>query len=153
VNILNQRFAEEQFFRQAAGQSTIHSCLLQDFEAAEPYDFIISGLPLNNFSPELVSDIFESYFRLLKPGGLLSYFEYMYVRPIRSLVSKSDEKTRLKELGRIMDAHIAEHRYRRSWVFINFPPAWVQHLRKPADTAGECVPADNAVEAATNASE
>lgn len=131
VEILNDRFAREGRFCDVASLSKIHACKLQDFEAEAPYDFVVSGLPLNNFPAGLVREIFEIYFELLAPGGVLSYFEYMYVRPIRRLVSKPPEKQRLGELGTIMEEYIASHRFRRSWVFINVPPAWVQHLRKP----------------------
>src|SRR5262245_60182079 len=41
------------------------------------FDFIVSGLPLNNFPVALVREVFKAYSRLLKPGGVLSYFEYV----------------------------------------------------------------------------
>ena len=94
-----------------------------------PYDFIISGLPLNNFPVSLVEEIFNAYFKLLKPGGVLSYFEYMYVRPMRRLVSKREERNRLEALEEILSRHLTTHCIRRDWVFVNMPPAWVQHLR------------------------
>jgi len=127
---LERRFAEERHFRAVGQQSRVHACAVQDFEADTPYDFIISGLPLNNFSADLVRQLFDSWFGLLAPGGVLSYFEYMYVRPIRRLVARGDEKTRLSSLDEIIGARIERHRFRRDWVFVNCPPAWVQHLRK-----------------------
>src|SRR5690606_27062141 len=93
------------------------------------YDFIISGLPLNNFPVPLVKEIFEAFFGLLRPGGVLSYFEYMYVRPMRRLVAKPDEKQRLDGLEAVLRWHLEPHRFRQDWVFVNMPPAWVQHLR------------------------
>ncbi len=134
AEILNRRFETEPVFQKVSDQSAVHECLLQDFKAETPYDFIISGLPLNNFSSDLVGEIFDCYFQLLAPGGVLSYFEYMYVRPVRSLAAGSDEKSRLKSISSIMDAQIANHRIYRSWVFANIPPAWVQHLRVDAET-------------------
>ena len=41
------------------------------------FDLVISGLPLNNFSSDDVSDILQAYSRLLKPGGVLSFFQYI----------------------------------------------------------------------------
>jgi phospholipid N-methyltransferase len=114
----------------AASQSQVHVCSLEQFESETPYDCIVSGLPLNNFSVELVEKIFAAYDRLLAPGGTLSYFEYMYVRPFRCLVSNQSEKTRLRALDRIMKQHLERERFNCSWVFMNLPPAWVQHLRK-----------------------
>ncbi|MEZ6049377.1 MAG: class I SAM-dependent methyltransferase [Planctomycetaceae bacterium] len=109
---------------------------LQDFQAAEPYDVIISGLPLNNFSPELVALIFEQYWRLLKPTGSLSYFEYMYIRSAKKKLAKKSERERLHQLDEIIMPFLKSQRFKRSWVFLNVPPAWVQHLTAPAEHTG-----------------
>lgn len=130
AGLLRERFASDPSFRSVADRSQVHVCPIQEFNATEPYDIIISGLPLNNFPAELVRSIFETYFKLLAPGGMLSYFEYMYVRPLRKLIAKHDEKARLNELDHIANKYLAEYRIDRSWVFVNLPPAWVQHLRK-----------------------
>lgn len=127
--ILEQRFRTDALFRRVAEQTTLSNCSLQEFRTDLQYDFVISGLPLNNFSAEMVREIFEIYFRLLAPGGVLSYFEYMYVRPIRKLVTAGEEKARLRTLDEIMKAYRLRHHIRTDWVFVNLPPAWVQHLR------------------------
>jgi phosphatidylethanolamine/phosphatidyl-N-methylethanolamine N-methyltransferase len=108
VEILNERF--------------------QEFQSDEKYDFVISGLPLNNFPADLVEAISNHYFEVLKPTGMLSYFEYMYVRPIRKVVTRGDENTRITRIDDIMAAHCAKHRVARDNILINIPPAWVQHL-------------------------
>lgn len=131
ADLLRERFATDPSYRQAANRSQVHVCPIQEFAATEPYDIIISGLPLNNFPAELVRSIFATYFKLLAPGGTLSYFEYMYVRPLRKLVASKDEKTRLNELDLIANEYLSKYRIGRSWVFVNVPPAWVQHLRNP----------------------
>ena len=61
---------------------------------------------------------------------MLSFFEYMYVRPVRGLISRGSERTRIKDLDRILNGRLEQHGFRRDWVFLNLPPAWVQHLRK-----------------------
>ena len=129
ADIIKGQFETDPHFQPAASQSQVHVCPLQEFEADEKYDFIVSGLPMNNFSAELVAEIFESFFRLLKPGGVLSYFEYMYVRSVRRLISAAEESRRLKQLDQIANDYNFRFQFRRSWVFANFPPAWVQHLR------------------------
>ena len=131
AGLLRERFATDPSYHAVADRSQVHVCPIQDFAATEPYDIIISGLPLNNFPAELVQSIFETYFKLLAPGGTLSYFEYMYVRPLRKLVANKAEKTRFNKLDRIADGYLSKHRIDRSWVFVNIPPAWVQHLQKP----------------------
>ena len=129
VEVLKKRFATESHWQAIAGSSEIHQQLLQDFDDSQPYDFIISGLPHVNFPPEVVDTIFDSYFKLLKPGGTLSYFEYAYIRPLRTALTIG--KTRQKVIGvnAIVSEHLNHHRIRRDQVLVNFPPAWAQHLR------------------------
>lgn len=129
VNILRGKFASDPAYCRVADQSAVHQCPLQEFAAGQPYDFIISGLPLNNFPPGLVRDIFETFLKLLATGGTLSYFEYMYVRPIRMVVGRRPDRNRLRELDAVIQPYLGQHRIRRNWVFANLPPAWVQHLR------------------------
>lgn len=135
ADILHQRFDTEKRYQAVATQSSIHVCALQEFQADEEYDFIISGLPLNNFPTVLVQEIFAAYFRLLKPGGVLSYFEYMYVRPIRTRVGKASERLRMQALTDVLAEYLTKHRFDTDWVFANLPPAWVQHLRNDDVTA------------------
>jgi phosphatidylethanolamine/phosphatidyl-N-methylethanolamine N-methyltransferase len=129
---LEQRFQSEPGFQRAADRARIHVCGIESFESESPYDFIVSGLPFNNFSPAFVGRVLDVFFNFLAPGGVLSFFEYMYVRPVRGLVSRGAERTRIKDLDRIVTGRLEKHRFRRDWVFLNLPPAWVQHLRKDA---------------------
>ena len=134
VQILQKQFEADPVWQPAAALSEIHALPIQDFAPEERYDFVISGLPLNNFPADLVESISESYFRLLKPGGVLSYFEYMYVRPIRRVVSRGKERVRVCQIDDIMRAHCDRYRVRRDRIWCNLPPAWVQHLQMPAET-------------------
>ncbi len=109
----------------------MHVLPLQEFAADAPYDFIISGLPLNNFSPNMVREVFESYFKLLAPGGTLSYFEYMYVRSLRKRIGRRDEKQRMRSLDEIITPYLSQHRVRRSWVFVNLPARLGPALEDP----------------------
>ncbi|HET6324012.1 MAG TPA: methyltransferase domain-containing protein [Planctomycetaceae bacterium] len=129
---LEQRFQSEPSFKQVADRAEIHVCGIESFQSDRPYDYIVSGLPFNNFSPAFVGRVLDAFFNFLAPGGVLSFFEYMYVRPVRGLVSRGAERTRIKDLDRILNGRLQQHGFRRDWVFLNLPPAWVQHLRKDA---------------------
>ncbi len=129
VDVLNHRFESEQAWKAVDELSKIHEVPLQDFETEGNYDFVISGLPLNNFPPKLVAEIMEVYFRLLKPDGMLSYFEYMYIRPIRNTVSPGAGGRKIREIHQIVESYLTRHRVARDSVLLNTPPAWVQHLR------------------------
>lgn len=137
VAILKARFENEQAWMSVKNQSTIHQLPVQDYIVDEQYDFVISGLPLNNFPAELVKSIADTYFRLLKPRGVLSYFEYMYVRPIRKVVTRGAEKIRISAIDETLRTHCERSRIRRDSIWVNVPPAWVQHLRKSCDDANE----------------
>ena len=124
AELIKEQFQSNEQYKRVAEISEVHVCALQDFEPDGLYDFIISGLPLNNFPPELVSEFFEIFANLLKPGGTLSYFEYMFVRSLRKTVSKN-----MRNLDAVIAPQVQQFRIERDWVFINLPPAWVQHLQ------------------------
>lgn len=134
ANLLRRRFETDRHYRRVSDQSAVHTCPLQNFVADEPYDFIISGLPLNNFPVELVEEIFDAFFRLLAPGGVLSYFEYMYVRSVRKRVGARGSRAKMCDLDRVLQKYLKRHRFRCSWVPLNVPPAWVQHLQHASDS-------------------
>jgi phospholipid N-methyltransferase len=102
---------------------------VQDLPADNKYDLIVSGLPLNNFSAELVESILGKLTQLLKSGGTLSFFEYIAIRRARSLISGKSERLRLRGIGRAMDAVLSKHEIRRDAILLNVPPAWVHHVR------------------------
>jgi len=52
-----------------------------------------------------VRDIFRAYRRLLKPGGVLSYFEYWMIRRAKGLVVPGrKERRHLHVLDRVLTA-------------------------------------------------
>ncbi len=131
ASLLKNRFETDPLYQRAAAVSQVHVCPLQEFAADGEYDVIISGLPFNNFPAELVESLVDRCLSLLKPGGVFSLFEYMFIRPIRVSVTRGAEKERLSAIEQIMQSRFQQQRIRRDWVFINVPPAWVQHLRRP----------------------
>ncbi|MCC6125081.1 MAG: methyltransferase domain-containing protein [Pirellulales bacterium] len=129
VRQLERHFRDDPHFRAVAARSKIINRPVQDLPAGEKYDLIVSGLPLNNFSAELVRSILDKLLELLEPGGTLSFFEYIAVRRARSLLSGKDDRERLRGIGRAMRAVLDEHEFRREAILLNVPPAWVHHVR------------------------
>jgi phospholipid N-methyltransferase len=128
ASLLKERFASDATYRAASDRAAVHVCPLQQFAPREKYDVIISGLPFNNFSAALVEELVDACLGLLNPGGTFSFFEYMYIRPVKRMVSVGTEKARLGAIERVLRERFARHRIRKDWVFVNVPPAWVQHL-------------------------
>ncbi|ORB66526.1 hypothetical protein BST45_13730 [Mycobacterium shinjukuense] len=139
VRTLKNRFATDPRWRGVQDITTIHELPLQEFRPAAPYDFIISGLPHGNFSCSLVEEIITCYITLLKPEGVLSYVEYMYMRSIRKTVTLGTARSRVRAVDSMMMSHLGRHQVTRDSVFKNMPPAWVHHL-----TALNAVPVEQA---------
>jgi phospholipid N-methyltransferase len=93
------------------------------------YDFIISGVPLNNFPVSLVEEIFASYRRLLTPNGVLSYFEYAGIRGVKKKVVGAADRERLTDLDAYLQVKIRDHQIGQDFVLLNVPPAYARHLR------------------------
>jgi phospholipid N-methyltransferase len=92
------------------------------------YDYIVSCLPLNNFPVAQVREIFRAYARLLKPGGTLTYYEYVFVRQLKTPFVNKRERWRLGGVGRVVRGYIRSYQVRHEPIFINVPPAIVRHL-------------------------
>jgi phosphatidylethanolamine/phosphatidyl-N-methylethanolamine N-methyltransferase len=133
VELLERRLEKDRVFGPWRDQIEVIHSAVQDLLGDAVYDFIVSGLPLNNFPVALVREIFATYNRLLKPGGILSYYEYTWVRQLKTPFVDRRERRRLFRVGRVMRGYIRNYQFRRERIFINVPPATVRHLRfKPA---------------------
>ena len=142
VRRLNERFASEDGFRNVAARARVLHQRLEDLPQDVQYDLIVSGLPLNNFPVADVEHILQVFKRLLRPGGTLSFFEYIAIRPARALVSGPLERTRLRGISSALSGLLGPYEVRRDWIWPNIPPAWVHHVRRPASTGT----ADNSAE-------
>jgi phosphatidylethanolamine/phosphatidyl-N-methylethanolamine N-methyltransferase len=129
VRRLNDRFASEPHFRRVADRSRVLHMRLEELPHTRDYDVIVSGLPLNNFAVADVERVLESYAGLLKPGGTLSFFQYVAIRKARALVSNRLERMRLRGIARALENMLGAHEIRRDCVWPNLPPAWVHHVR------------------------
>lgn len=130
VERLNGRFQAEPAFQAVAPRSRVFHCPVEELPAGESYDAIVSGLPFNNFTPVVVEQILTTITGRLAPGGVLSFFEYIAVRPARSLISGRSERARLRGIGEALRAVLDPHEIRRDAVLLNVPPAWVHHVRR-----------------------
>ncbi|MFN8854985.1 MAG: class I SAM-dependent methyltransferase [Planctomycetaceae bacterium] len=129
VDVLRHRLQHEPDFVRVADRVGVHHMAIQDFKADAPYDYIISGLPINNFTADLVREMFGVMFNLLAPEGVLTYFEYIYMRKVKKNLSTGARRDRLTKLDALMEELCAKHRFHRDSVLINVPPAWANHLR------------------------
>jgi phospholipid N-methyltransferase len=127
--LIERRVRHERPFARCRDQIEIIHAAVQDLLGKGVYDFIVSGLPLNNFPAHEVREIFATYNRLLKPGGTLTFYEYTLVRQLKSPFVDRRERSRLARVGRVMRHYIRDYQIRRERIFINVPPATVRYLR------------------------
>ncbi|HZZ72925.1 MAG TPA: methyltransferase domain-containing protein [Pirellulales bacterium] len=128
VRHLQARFATDALFQTVAERSEIHHAPVEALTADQSYDLIVSGLPLNNFEVVEVDAILNSFRRLLKPGGTISFFEYMAIRKVKACISGSQTRARLRGIAASLD-RLFETEVGRDCVFWNITPAWVHHVR------------------------
>lgn len=94
------------------------------------YDAIVSGLPFNNFKVELVREITDRLFHLLKPGGELAYFGYAGVKTIKSGLVGPDGRRNLRAIAQHERDLLRRHNGHKQLVLANIPPAAVLRLSK-----------------------
>jgi phospholipid N-methyltransferase len=126
---LRAAFEEKSSFRAVAGRCHLVEGSVQQLGHEGEFDLVVSGLPLNNFSSEDVRNILQAYSKLLKPSGVLSFFQYILIRPAKMFVSVGPERSRLKGVGEAIESLLGEKEFAREWVWPNVPPAWVHHVR------------------------
>jgi phospholipid N-methyltransferase len=126
---LRTAFKEKPAYRDAASRCHLIEGSVQQLGHEGEFDLVISGLPLNNFSSDDVQTILQAYAKLLKPGGVLSFFQYILIRPAKMFVSTGPERDRLKGVGEAIEGMLGEREFAREWVWVNVPPAWVHHIR------------------------
>src|SRR6516162_8358469 len=57
VERLNDRFRNDPEFREVSPRSAVHCTRIENLQSDAPYDVIISGLPLNNFTVDEVETV------------------------------------------------------------------------------------------------
>lgn len=95
------------------------------------YEFIVSALPLNNFPARQVEQILQLLMAHLEPAGVLSYFEYPYLRGLKqAFTADRAERARLRAVGRVVSEFLCRHRWSEILIAFNLPPAVVRHIER-----------------------
>ena len=131
--MLQKRFAQEPALRRVHAQTRFITGSILELPAEPPFDFIVSTLPFNNCPPDFVEAVLAHYQKLLKPGGVLSYIEYVGGQTLKRL---SGYDPQLAARQAIYDRYLTQYEFRRDVVLRNAPPAWIHYLRySPAQPA------------------
>ena len=129
--ILRGRLHSEPSWRLVADRVRVLKKPVEEIDECGCYDVIVSGLPLNNFSCDLVKHILGHFHRLAANESQLSFFEYVALRKAKALCSKSAERRRLSGIELLLQREFDSWQVERQCIVANVPPAWVHHLCLP----------------------
>jgi len=129
VECIRRRLDSESPFQAVADRVRVIHGLVEQVAHDASYDRIVSGLPLNNFEVSTVEQILDTLTNILSHGGVLSFFQYIGIRKVKSVVSGARQRQRLRGVGSAIDHMRQRHEIGREAVWPNVPPAWVHHLQ------------------------
>ena len=119
----------EPAFKKMQDRITINQGDIRDLKDVHCWDAIISGLPFNCFSAEEVRGFLEHFKLLLKPGGTLTWFEYVGIRTLQAPFVSPARRAQLRSIHAVTHEFAARHQYDQHVIPVNLPPAKVRHLR------------------------
>jgi phosphatidylethanolamine/phosphatidyl-N-methylethanolamine N-methyltransferase len=106
----------------------LHCAPIEKAPLTGKFDFIVCGLPFNNFPPTLVRSILNQLMTLLREGGELVYFEYAGVRAMKAPFVNPHGRERLRRIDALGKSLRRKHAGRREFVLGNLPPAFAVRL-------------------------
>ncbi len=106
----------------------LHEGPLQDMEWDDPFDFVVSCLPVLNFPLDDVRNVLRIYSRLVTPGGVLLSLEYALSLEARGLISRLLGKEELGESCRLMQDFLALNQQENRLILRNFPPMRIRRF-------------------------
>ncbi|GAB3206531.1 class I SAM-dependent methyltransferase [Marinactinospora thermotolerans] len=133
VGHLADLLATDPDFVRVADRVTVHQALVTDLGPDRRFDVIVSGLPFANFTAEEVREILEYYFTVLKPGGHLSFFGYLYTKEVKAVIAPREDYLRQARSSWVVQEWVDRYGIGTERVLPNIPPAWIHHLRKPTE--------------------
>ena len=129
ARLIRQRLRDEDCLRNGGVKIRVHNRAVERINLRPQYDFVVSCLPFTNFQPHAVRRIFEIYRCVLKPGGICSFYEYIFVRQAARLMSTRASRERCAGVSSVVREYLSRYCYKQQVVFRNLPPAMVYHIR------------------------
>jgi len=106
----------------------LHQSIL-DHTSEQGYDAVFSGLPCNSFPHEMVDEIFTLFTQITKPGGQISYFDYIALPHIKKRYLNAQELENFEAILQTKRDFFREHGSGKKEVWSNVPPARVHYHR------------------------
>lgn len=115
------------------GRVSVLACPVEDMDGDDRFDYIIAGLPFTAFELSHVETILKAVRRMLRRGGVFSYFEYVALRRLKRQFSLGAARRRNRAVSTLLDDHIGRYEVARRTVVANVPPAYARHWRFDQD--------------------
>src|SRR5690349_22563564 len=106
VRYLQARFDNDPVFRAVRHQVTLHGTSVIDLDDSQPFDCIVSSMPFTIFPPDLIEAVLNHFHSLLKPGGTLTYIEYMFMRALKQRLSLGGDREEKDAANAILNRFI-----------------------------------------------
>lgn len=106
----------------------VHEVSILDFSGKE-YDVVISSLPLNAFPADVVAKILKKYESLVKKGGSLAYFEYVWLEKLKQALLSGMKAHDFKEALILKQRFASQYGKKAELIWRNLPPARVIHCQ------------------------
>jgi len=107
----------------------VYCCKVLDWYPVYEYDYIVSALPFNSFSAQMVDMILEKFRRMIKYNGVVSYVELLAVSRIKKRILRGEKKQdftkNLQNRARFEQAFAFD----KDIIMLNMPPVRVYHLK------------------------
>lgn len=130
AGFLRKRLQDDPIWRARASQVRVECGDVRNLFSSGAFDFVISGLPLNNFSPEFVRELLDGFVGSLSPGGVHTFFEYQAIRTLKRRFAPRATALRMTAIQEAVDSLQLRGEVRRIPVYLNTPPAYA-YVVKP----------------------
>lgn len=129
VDHLKKLLENDSAFKTHQEQIEIFPHPVQKLQAEHTYDLIISSLPFRNFDPKSVKEILAHFDKLLKPNGVLIFFEYKWIWGFKVFLNQKKAQ-RMGLVDQILQEYLSNLHVEKENVFLNFPPALIYICQK-----------------------
>jgi phosphatidylethanolamine/phosphatidyl-N-methylethanolamine N-methyltransferase len=132
LDILKAKLSKTKEFQERKAQVTFICAPVQHLQAVyqqDSFDAIVSSLPFTNFSAEMVMEVLSLYEVLLRPGGILTFYEYLALRRVGQLFRNKRDRARVKEVELLLtnwEKRLSRQKMLEQKIsLLNLPPAKV----------------------------
>lgn len=100
-----------------------------DWKPDFQYDFIVSTLPMNSFSPDTIMNVLKHYKKLGNLETICTYVEYIGLEKLKFMFASKDTRKTIALRRKVLSTFRKNHLLEKNKVFTNFIPCYVYHLK------------------------